>query len=112
MSSVEYQRQWREANREKCLASSRKWKAANPERHAAMNRKWKEANPERIKQLKRKWYVENTERSRESAKRSYFRRQYGITPEQWDELFAAQGKVCAICKTDDHNGKGWHTDHC
>jgi hypothetical protein len=36
----------------------------------------------------------------------------GITSEAWDEMFAAQGKRCAICGTDAEPTKGWTTDHC
>lgn len=45
---------------------------------------------------------------------AYKRKQaYGITKEQWDAMFAAQGSCCAICKSiDPHGSKGWQTDHC
>jgi hypothetical protein len=39
-------------------------------------------------------------------------RRYGITSEQWDAMFEAQGKVCGICKSSDPQfSRGWHTDH-
>lgn len=38
---------------------------------------------------------------------------YGITPEQFAEMLAAQGNACAICRTTEPGGKGgWHVDHC
>lgn len=37
-------------------------------------------------------------------------RPYGLSPEQWDAMFEAQGRCCAICLTDDSGGR-WHTDH-
>lgn len=40
---------------------------------------------------------------------------YGITPEQYDELLAAQGGMCmcAICDaTPEQNGKALAVDHC
>jgi hypothetical protein len=36
---------------------------------------------------------------------------YGITPEEYDALFASQGYRCAICGGDTPNAKGWHLDH-
>ena len=39
-------------------------------------------------------------------------RYYGLSPEKGKALFAAQGKKCAICKTDKPRGRGaWHLDH-
>jgi hypothetical protein len=49
---------------------------------------------------------------RRAHDRSSLLRKYGLTPEQWDELLAAQGGRCAICRTDEPGGRGtWHTDH-
>lgn len=36
---------------------------------------------------------------------------YGITPEQYDAMWSAQGECCAICKGTEHRGVSWHTDH-
>ena len=39
---------------------------------------------------------------------------YGISLWHWDALFEAQGKRCAVCRTDDPGGvgpQGWSTDH-
>ena|SRR5215831_17841999 len=45
-------------------------------------------------------------------RRAHNLKQYGLTPEKFDWLFAEQGSVCAACKNNDpqsHNG--WHVDH-
>lgn len=37
----------------------------------------------------------------------------GLTPEQIEEIFSAQGKCCAICESTDPGSKsGWNLDHC
>ena len=39
-------------------------------------------------------------------------RYYGLPREKGDALFAAQGRRCAICRTDTPKGRGtWHLDH-
>jgi len=38
-------------------------------------------------------------------------RRYGLTPEQFDTMLAAQGGRCAICRTGSPGGQGWHVDH-
>lgn len=36
---------------------------------------------------------------------------YGISLSEWNSIFEAQGRRCAICKTDTQGAKGWSTDH-
>ena len=36
---------------------------------------------------------------------------YGISTSEWEQMFDGQGRVCAICSTDNPGGQGWHTDH-
>jgi len=38
-------------------------------------------------------------------------RRYGLTPETFDAMLAAQDRQCAICRTADPGGQGWHVDH-
>jgi len=41
-------------------------------------------------------------------------KKYGITLSEYDEILESQGGVCAICGSDDPQGKGarFHVDHC
>lgn len=80
-------------NREKHLAASKKAYADDPVLGISKAKAWREANPSR-----------NTS--------NYLKRLYGITIEQRDALFEAQGRVCAICGTDEPSGVNWHVDHC
>ena len=47
---------------------------------------------------------------REQRRAGHLRRLYELTPEQYDELLAAQGGVCAICQEPPH-GDRLHVDH-
>lgn len=42
---------------------------------------------------------------------AYLRRTYGITEAEYDDIFAAQGRRCAICKRVPTAGKNLHVDH-
>lgn len=43
-------------------------------------------------------------------KHRYFK--YGLTPEEFERILAAQGHRCYVCGTDTPTAKGWSVDHC
>lgn len=49
----------------------------------------------------------------EVGRQQRFKWQYGITHEQWEAMFDAQGRACANpgCRTTEPGGSGWCTDH-
>lgn len=49
--------------------------------------------------------------SRRTSKAAHQLAYYGITEAQRDAIFVAQGSCCAVCKAEEHGGRGWHTDH-
>ena len=77
------------------------------EQKRAANRAWSAANREKHREMSRRWARDNRERRRSVT----FRRRFGISLEERDALFAAQGNVCAVCGADNPRGKHWHTDH-
>lgn len=87
----------KEANPElKQVARERtqRWRQENPERYAANQQRFKDSGG--MKKSLRKWHL---------------RKNYGLTPEQYDEMLERQGGGCAIC------GKppgdiALHVDHC
>ena len=89
-------------NTPKDLARAKKWR----ESHKAEQRKyflrlhhegksWGRRNPEKVKAKRRRRTL----------------RQYGLTPELWDQKFASQGRACAICRSPEPHGGNWATDH-
>jgi Recombination endonuclease VII len=113
----EYMRAWRAANPKRVKAHHRAWKIANEEiykeRRQESARQWRAKNPDKIREAKRRCYKANPETYKLQVRRSLLKRKYGLTLEQYDDLFAKQGHCCAVCKaTEPGSSKGWHLDHC
>lgn len=70
----DYERAYREANREKNRSSAREWAERNREQSRAINKAWMDANKERRSEYNKKWRAENKERVREMEAR--FREKY------------------------------------
>lgn len=62
--------------------------------------------------VKKAWEDAHRDHMRVRYRKADLRR-YGMTPEMFAEMLAAQGDGCAICGSpDDKGGRGLHVDHC
>jgi len=83
------------------------------ERNRIACAKYKDAHPDRVRASTYKWRDANLESFKEYQKRRVFRIKYGITLEERDAIFLAQGSKCAICQVSENpHTRQWHTDHC
>lgn len=93
-----YQEQYRAQNREMVLAKKRAYRKANREAEAVRHRAWAEKNHKSNVSYHRDWHL---------------LRKYNLSAVEWDAMFEAQGRICAICgDPKSHSRNGWHTDHC
>ena len=85
----------------------------NKERLSEAGKKWYQDNIEYARAYRRDYYQRNKERSKERSTKHHLKKTYGITVEEKDWLFAAQGFKCASCSSPEPGCKqGWHVDHC
>jgi hypothetical protein len=91
-----------EENRRRC----REYYAKNKERILGYKKKYRDLNREEIRAKARLRRASATERDHD-----YLRRDYGLTIEQYNQMFSAQGGVCAICKKPDPKRR-LAVDHC
>lgn len=123
---TEYFAQYRTANMPKILAYQKEWREKNPEAHRAKQKKWREANRAQLAERRREYNAKNKEKVRAYARARYakdrdrlrakaeaqrLKDRYGITVQEKDALFAAQGERCAGCLSDKPHSRGWHVDH-
>lgn len=89
-------------------AQKRAYERANPEKYNEQVRKNRAKRREAIRSRSREWLASNKERAK-----GYGLRRYGITLEQFNAMFEAQGSKCAICSTTDNGvGRSFYVDHC
>ena len=79
------------------------------------NTAWRARNPDKCRENNKrgsaKWKAANPTYMRTYARAHNLQKKYGLTVEQWETLFTAQGRTCAACGSDHPGGKYWHTDH-
>lgn len=113
----QYRREYYQKNKEKINAQNKAWALANPER-AKKNanertKRYYQRNLEKCREKNRIAAVERHKRDPKIKKNNALKSNFGISLEEWNELFASQGYKCAICLTDEHGTKtNWNTDHC
>ena len=92
------ERKWRKANREKALADKRKREAVYRQSPEYAIRK---AASDKAGWLK----YRHSEKWVRTRRRAHWKRKYGITPEQYDQMLQDHGGVCAICKRPETAGR-------
>ena len=88
--------QWNKSNRDKTVEYGRKWQRANREKSSNAAKRWQALNPEKCK-------VANRRRA--------LKRNYGLSTEQFDEMFAKQNGCCAICGQPEQDKRRLDVDH-
>jgi hypothetical protein len=112
-----------------CAAAySQSYRAADPARVRATNRRYYDGKRDDVLDQKRDYYRLNAEKIRQASRARYYRlrddpsfkaqrahkrrtKAYGLSPEQYAAMVAAQGGACAICDKVPTNGV-LAVDHC
>lgn len=108
-----YKQEWYAKNSEREKQKRRDYYQANKAKAIANSREWSLANPERVKERQARWRAANPDKLRELNRKSRLKLAYGLTVEEWETMFEAQGRACKCCGSPDPKASnGWHVDHC
>ena len=103
----------KDGHRHDCKACNLAAKAArhraNPGPARERVQQWRRDNPERYAANQARYRADG--RKSAADRRSYLKRTFGITPEQYDEMLDAQGGGCAICRKPPRDDISLHVDH-
>ncbi|HYD09164.1 MAG TPA: endonuclease VII domain-containing protein [Acidimicrobiales bacterium] len=91
------------------LAEKARKHRENPEPARVRTRTWQEDNPDRYRENQRT-FRESGGKKR-SDRRSYLKRKYGISLEDYDAMLEAQDGRCAICGRLPRDDISLHVDH-
>jgi hypothetical protein len=89
MATKGSRREWYWQNREKWLEYQRQQYYKNHERELARRRQYYRKDLEASREYHRRWWRKNREKR--------LMRRYGLRLGEYEQLFASQGGVCAIC---------------
>jgi hypothetical protein len=97
-----------------CAAEFKRYRLANLDKFRDYKRMERPENQERRKELRRQRKATAPEREFQRYRKNYLKAQFGITPEDYDRMYAGQGGVCAICGSTSpgRNSPYFHVDHC
>lgn len=99
-------------------AASKRWNDGNKEHRARYVKDWHASNLETVRGHKRKYEhgmtTEQIARRKDYLYWRHIRINYGLTPEAWRSMCAAQGGLCALCRKPGRTGRNgkFDVDHC
>lgn len=104
MSQKEYNKSWRELNKEKIKADKAEWYRKNKKSVLLYSKQYYVENKDRIRIYQRdnkekikSYYVNNKDKILENSKRGRYKNEYGITVKDYDTMLQTQNNRCAIC---------------
>ncbi len=88
----------KDGKKSRCLKCERAWHAENykknPRKIIDRNKEWKQKNPTKVRQIAKNYLANNQQKFREYR----LRRTFGLTIQQYDEMYLCQSGCCAVCK--------------
>lgn len=86
---------------------------SDKEKRREYQRKWREINREKYLQSAKSGYHRNKHKHKHKERDRNLKNKYGINTTEYSGLLTEQSNLCAICGIDvEEYGKNFHVDHC
>ena len=106
---IEYDKKYYLINRDRILARQKTRQIEKRDEIRKYLKQWYGKNKDKDKEYKKRYLEANPN----ILKNSYYKRHYGITLAEYEDMLIKQGGGCALCGTLKPKGKGsFHVDHC
>lgn len=103
---------YRRNNLEKCRKQERKRRNENRKHVREVQRAWRAKNPEKQNEYNKRDYQRRKAQFVEWNRSRSLKRLYGLTIEQYEEMYRSQNGCCAICGGINVAGRRLAVDHC
>lgn len=101
-----------QARRRSNQASKKRWEKKNPGAQAKQQREWRARHREKLLQRERERRASRTPEEKRTHRHRAVARRYGLTLEEYEELYRGHRGRCAICgKSDEESGETLNVDH-
>lgn len=107
----ESSKNYRKNNIEKCREKERQWRTKTRDIRISQAREWRAKNREKLRAYDKSSYQRRKDKFVGWNRARNLRKNYGITIEQYDEMFKAQSGVCAVCLGMNLSGRRLAVDH-
>ena len=110
----EYIKEWRQKNKERCKEYIKKCNLKNKDKRKQYNTNWARMNRNKINAADRKRYKENPEKRKRYSKHKMLKKLYGITIDQYEEMYNKQNGLCFLCNSsqvESKNNRNLCVDH-
>lgn len=107
----EYKAVYYQGHKEKLDALSKQWAKDNSAKFRRIQKRYEATKKGKLAIARKEAKFKGSPGDKCRYRKHHLKRAYGLTLEQYDQMFEVQGGVCAICNGPETNGKRLSVDH-
>lgn len=80
------------------------------EKRREYDRRWRAKNPDKVRAKSSNWKRLHPEEAKKASRATHLKKQFNMTPQQYEDKLRLQGGCCAICRSIPRK-RSLHVDH-